>query len=148
MQHQGLGLYKVCSTDDPGLTYFIAGSALLPNAFICSFIETNKMKVGAYRFLSECMNIHIYEYQRSMLLFGLCPRSLKIILSSICCQAAGHIIAKFHVEPYDRDTNCSNDVSHMTKMVASKEFLLWNQKAKMVTLGWLSVFKFACRKKD
>ena len=36
VQHQGLRPYKVCSSDDPGLTltYFTARSTLLRNAFI------------------------------------------------------------------------------------------------------------------
>ena len=36
VQHQGLGPYKVCSNDDPGLTlvYFTARSAILPNSFV------------------------------------------------------------------------------------------------------------------
>ena len=36
IQYQGLGPYKVCLNDDPGLTliYFMARSNLLPNAFV------------------------------------------------------------------------------------------------------------------
>ena len=34
MYHLGLGLYQVCTNDESSLTYFMARSNLIPNAFI------------------------------------------------------------------------------------------------------------------
>ena len=58
IQHQGLGSYKVCLNDDPrlSLTYFMAKSALLPNAIVwekafkidsIKTIEVYELKVGS-----------------------------------------------------------------------------------------------------
>ena len=57
IQHWGLGPYKVCSNNDPGLavTYFTARSNLLPAVFVWEYayildvietIEVYELKVG------------------------------------------------------------------------------------------------------
>ena len=67
-------------------------------------------------------------------MFDLCPRSLRFILSNICSKAAGHIEAKFHVEPlWVRGAKVSsNDPGHVTKMAAmtiyGKNPLKYSQK--------------------
>ena len=88
---------------------------MLPNAFvwenaeILDFIET-----------VEVYELNKYEYQRSVSLFDLCPRSLIFIHSNICCKAARPIEATFHVVLLwvVRMKICSNGPGRMTKLAA------------------------------
>ena len=86
MQHWVLKYYQVCSNDDPGLTltYFTARSNSVHYAFVwekgktMDFSETiivYDIKVG--RCSQPNAYMKLYEYQRSMLLFDLGPRSLR-----------------------------------------------------------------------
>ena len=63
---------------------------------ICLHTEVFELKFGIHSWLSEYTNTHKYERSRS--LFDICRRSLRFILSDICCKATGPIEAKFHVE--------------------------------------------------
>ena len=73
------------------------------------------LKVGTNSWLSEYMNR--FEYQRSRSVFGLCPLSCRLILSSICSQAAKEIKVKLHAKPLSSGVRiCSTYLCHMTKM--------------------------------
>ena len=104
-QHRVLEYYKVCSTDNLGLTmtYFTARSNFVPYAFvwekgnIMDFSETivvYDITFGRFIQQKECMNL--YEYQRSRSFIDLHPRSLRF---NICSETARPIEANFHMEP-------------------------------------------------
>ena len=60
-----------------------------------------------------------HEYQRSLSLFDLCPRSFRFLLSNIFwCEAARLIEAKFHARRLwvGEKKICSHGPGHMTKM--------------------------------
>ena len=96
IQHQGLGPYRICSNDDPGLTltYFTARSTLLHDVEILGFIETidnNELKVGTNSWL--CTWIHMStrgQGHSSTFLLGHWD-----IYFQTNCHAAGHIKVKF-----------------------------------------------------
>ena len=96
--------------------------------------------------LSEYMNT--YKHQRSRSLFDSCPKSFRFILSNMCSQAAGHIKSYTIWSPYDQEPRWP-PCQYIFK--SFRNFLLWNQMAKIVTLDDLHFFnrkvKFACRKK-
>ena len=86
MQHWVHKYYQVCSNNDPGLTltYFMAGSNLLPYAFVWEKVKTMDIsetsvvydvKVGRCIQLNEDMNICEYQRSRSFIYVG--PRSLR-----------------------------------------------------------------------
>ena len=88
-QHWVLKYYQICSNNDPGLTltYFTARSIFFPYTFewekgkTMDFSKINEhivydVIVGICSHLNECMNLHVYDYQRSRSFIDLGPRSI------------------------------------------------------------------------
>ena len=115
IQHQGLGHYKVCSNDEPGLTLnYLTKVNFAPLCFcmgkcLSTTIEVYELKVSTDSWLSTWIH---NEYQRS--------RSLFDFYFQTYSQAVGHVKVKFHVEPlWSGGTKvCSNDGGYIAKVAA------------------------------
>ena len=89
---------------------------MLKHQILQKLLKCYELKVCTYSLLNEYINT--FGFPRSRSLFDLCPRSLRFLLSNICCKAARPIEAKFHVELLwvGKVKVCSNGPGHVTKM--------------------------------